>query len=187
MAGWHYEIDQMRIISRGDKPFLYYRVSYWRQEQDRIDGKPPVVINDFKNGDLLRWPGQTKIQKRWRYNPGTDVPEFYCGTHDHWVAGANKYEMRDVSGELHEVRVHHPERLAVGKYEWDEVPGWIHNQAEDWIALHPDATGDRTDGTLFAQGTTGGMNVALRKMSKRRNVVDAQRKYRSTGWTQVTE
>lgn len=196
MTDWHIEIDLLQQIDRPGRDWVYFCARYWRTEQDRINGDPPVVVNDFKSGDLLRWVGTPIIEKRIRYlADGTG--QFFCrgfageyempgnlpaDTHAaHWVNGSDKLVNRDIGGgRFSEVRIHWPNKFTVGTYSANDLPGWIYEQAEDWIAMHPNATGDHCDPDLAVDrpSQNAKLPVQIRNMPKQvnRTVQDGVRK-----------
>jgi len=200
MADWHIEIDLLQQIDRPGRNWVYFCARYWPTEQNRIDGDPPTVVNDFRAGDLLRWVGTPILEKRIRYlRDGTG--QFFCrgfageyegpenlptDTHAaHWANGDDKYETRN--GSL--VRIHWPNKFSVGTYSESDVVDWIYEQAEDWIATHPTATGDRCDPDLAIDRPTQRLKLplAVQNMSRTRNatVTEGVRQRRQRTLTRV--
>lgn len=150
----------MKRLERGSAPWLYWEAHYFNDGETE-----PFAINDFLNGDLLRWIGTPITEKITRINPDTKEPEFLSANTGEWVTKAQKYRTIVVNGKETIERVHYPARRMVGTYTEDNVKAKVLAQSQAWIATHPERRGDRRDRALGARKAVIEVPAAVREVA----------------------
>lgn len=127
------ELDNtsLKQIDRGTMPFIYFAVSVWATQQDKLDGLPPNVTQDFQCGDLLGRIGQPITRPIKRINPDTGQPEFQSAQTGEWIDHDTKngWVLIPDSGPNHwTTEAGLPEPPALTDWQWTRIHWPVYEQ-----------------------------------------------------------